>query len=263
MRFVHLPKLDKSSHEKNGINGAQLKIFAMVCMLLDHIGVVLVIPLTLISRLSATDVFFTASQWETVYYVLRCVGRIAFPIFAFLIVEGFTHTRSRLKYLCNLGVFALLSEVPFDLALFGNAFTVYSQNVFFTLAFGLIALMLMEYISKQSRLKAYPQVAEHILTIVAVVLIALFSEWFRTDYGGIGVITICILYQCRQTKVTGAFISWIVLSLYNWLEICSLPFVLLVKHYNGQRGRQNKILFYAFYPLHLLILYGISKWIYL
>ncbi len=270
MRFVHLPKLDKVTNEKTGINGAQLKVFAMLCMLLDHIGVVLVTPLTVISRISPTGVVLTASQWEIVYYVLRCIGRIAFPIFAFLVVEGFTHTRNRLKYLCNLIVFALISEVPFDLALIGDTITFYAQNVFFTLAFGLIALIVMECISKWMHREIYPQktepifrLAEMILTVIAVMLIAWIAELLRTDYGAIGVITICVLYRWRQRRVESAFLSWVLLSLYNALEICALPFVLAVKCYNGQRGKQHKMLFYAFYPLHLLILYGISKWIYL
>lgn len=249
---------EKTSNQtvRVSLSGAGLKWIAIICMLLDHIGAVLVEPICMGQYVNTS---LTPNQWTTIYYVLRCIGRIAFPIFAFLIVEGFLHTSNRAKYLRNLCIFAIVSELPFNLAISKQLFTLEYQNVFFTLALGLVALMAMEYIVLQVQTKGYSPIVQMLLTVAAVALIAVAAEFTRTDYGAIGVVTIAILYQYRQNKVSGSTIAWIVLSLYNLIEIFCFPFIIAVKYYNGQRGRQNKILFYVFYPLHLLVLVGISK----
>ncbi len=238
------------------INGAQLKWIAIICMLIDHIGAVLVEPLAIGSVYVPS---FTPRQWAVLYYILRYIGRIAFPIFAFLLVEGFTHTRNRFKYLRNLCIFALVSEVPFNLAIAKVPFTLEFQNVFCTLAFGLVAIWLMEYIEAKAAERNLTKPQGEFYSILAAVCVAIVAELAKTDYGAIGVLVICVFYKYREKKVAGSMIVWAMLSLYNWIEVFCLPSVGAIYAYNGERGKQNKYLFYVFYPLHLMILYGISK----
>lgn len=242
------------------ITGAGLKWIAIACMLIDHIGAVIVEPIVMGGVYLP---ILTPKQWVILYYVLRCIGRIAFPIFAFLIVEGFTHTRNRWKYLRNLCIFALVSEVPFNFAIARTAWTLQYQNVFCTLALGLVAIWAMEYVERKAYERNFSKEVGEFFSIPAAILIAVLAEFAKTDYGAIGVITICIFYRFRMKKTVGATIVWAVLSLYSWIEVFCLPSVLAIHCYNGERGKQNKYLFYVFYPLHLLILYGISKLLFL
>lgn len=229
--------------ETMSFNGAQLKWFAIICMLIDHIGAVLV------------------DQTTSDYVLLRSIGRIAFPIFAFLLVEGFTHTRNRLKYVRNLCLFALISEVPFDLAITNMAIHFGYQNVFCTLAFGLIAIWAMEYVTVKGTEKNLKDGMVTFLTIIPAVAFALCAEYLQTDYGAIGVLAICIFYKYRQKRAVGATIVWIMLSLFNLSELFCFPMIVAIKYYNGERGKQYKYLFYVFYPVHLLLLVAIRNFI--
>ncbi len=225
------------------INGFILKMIAIITMLIDHIGAVL-FPYQM---------------------VFRYIGRIAFPIFVFLIVEGFFHTRNIHKYELRLLLFAAISEIPFDLAFNGAVLEFSSQNVFFTLFLGLLMLDLM----KQAKNKMYWE----ILILVAFVLIA---ELLQTDYSGGGVLLIWWFYQFRNRPLVkfiglGA-VSWIFFGL---IECWSLLAVVPILLYNGERGFHGesglysgaanssgavllKYLFYIFYPAHLLILHFID-----
>lgn len=130
-----------------GLSGSTLKIIAIITMLLDHIGASLVQPI-LASTASAAGV----TDWSMPslaaaypgaaipYYALRYIGRISFPIFCFLLVEGFLHTKNLHKYCLRLAIFALVSEIPFDLAFHQTPFYQASQNVFFTLLIGLLVI---------------------------------------------------------------------------------------------------------------------------
>ena len=139
------------------MDGRALKIIALAAMVCDHTAMALVEPLgqgsqavqaasaSQMTAASGAILTAAASQaaqmpasaellsvgWLTVYVLLRVAGGLAFPIFAFLLVEGFLHTRDRKRYLAKLCVFALISEIPFDLALFGTSFYRGYQNVFF------------------------------------------------------------------------------------------------------------------------------------
>jgi len=249
-----------SLHNRLALSGAGLKWIAIICMLIDHVGAVLVEPVIM------GGVYYpvlTPKQWVLLYYILRGIGRIAFPIFAFLIVEGFMHTSNRLKYLRNLCIFALVSEIPFNLAIARSVFTLDFQNVFCTLALGLIAIWAMEFIEQKAYARNLSKPVEEFCAILIAVLVAVIAEFANTDYGAIGVLAICIFYKYKQKKTAGAVIVWIMLSFYGWIEVFCLPSVLAVHAYNGERGKQNKYLFYVFYPLHLLILVGIQNVLFL
>lgn len=245
---------------QKGLTGANLKWMAIVLMAIDHIGAVIVEPMLLYPAM------YQVKDWNTlyqVYMVLRALGRFSFPMFCFLMVEGFHYTRSKIKYIRNLAVFALISEIPFDLALTGEIWSNTYQNVFFTLGLGLLAIWGAEELEKRyviPEIGTSKEVFFRLLYVAIAAAAAIIAELLNTDYGAIGVIVIFILYLKRNQKVTGAFIAWALLTLNNWLEIYCLPFVGAVKLYNGQRGKQNKYFFYFFYPVHLLLFYIIRQY---
>lgn len=179
---------------------------------------------------------------------LRCLGRIAFPIFCFLIVEGFFHTHDVRRYMGRLGVFALISEIPYDLAFRGVPLKYAHPNVFFTLLIGIGMMVLLE------RNREWPVKA--VILLLAMWLAVLI----RSDYNFRGVLLIFVFYifhDSRWLAVTaGGFWNFLyqgVIQKYGVLSV--LPLAL----YNGERGRKMKYFFYIFYPAHLLLLYGISR----
>ena len=208
------------------LDSFQLKCIAIVSMALDHTGAVL----------------YPSQIW------LRCLGRIAFPIFCFLIVEGFFHTHDVRRYMGRLGVFALISEIPYDLAFRGVPLGFAHQNVFFTLLIGIGMVVLLE------RNREWPVKA--VILLLAMWLAVLI----RSDYNFRGVLLIFVFYifhESRWLAVTaGGFWNFLyqgVIQKYGVLSV--LPLAL----YNGERGRKMKYFFYIFYPAHLLLLYGISR----
>ena len=136
--------------KKKGISGSTLKMIAIVTMLIDHIGAAVLARLLMVNGLGELDQTNTDAimQWLSAngalygtYTVMRMIGRVAFPIFCFLLVEGFLHTHDVKKYAMRLGLFALLSEIPFDLAFSSKILEFNYQNVFFTLFIGLLTMI--------------------------------------------------------------------------------------------------------------------------
>lgn len=208
------------------LDSFQLKCIAIVSMALDHTGAVL----------------YPSQIW------LRCLGRIAFPIFCFLIVEGFFHTHDVRRYMGRLGVFALISEIPYDLAFRGVPLEYAHQNVFFTLLIGIGMMVLLE------RNREWPVKA--VILLLAMWLAVLI----RSDYNFRGVLLIFVFYIFHESRwlamTAGGFWNFLyqgVIQKYGVLSV--LPLAL----YNGERGRKMKYFFYIFYPAHLLLLYGISR----
>lgn len=243
--------------KKKGISGSTLKIIAIVTMLIDHIGAVILLRLLLqrgLGSLNQTDMAAVV-QWlsdNTVLYwsytIMRMIGRVAFPIFCFLLVEGFLHTHDIKKYALRLGLFALLSEVPFDLA-FGSKVLEFSyQNVFFTLFIGLLTMIVYRAVEEKEEWNAAVRTFLYVL-IVAAGMAAAFL--LKTDYAGKGVFCIMILYIFRKKRtwqLTAGCLSFI------W-ETPALFGFIPIAFYNGTRGLKMKYFFYVFYPLHLLVLY--------
>lgn len=216
-----------------------LKMIAIITMLIDHIGVVMIPSNT------------------TAYLIFRSIGRLAFPIFAFLIVEGFYHTRDVKKYLARLGIFALVSELPFDLAFYGN-FYMGHQNIFFTLFLGLLLIVLMKEVeSKFSKKEVLLNLINSIL-IISFCVIAFFLE---VDYNFLGVLLIVAFYLFRGHKIllvlSLLIIFGAILGGISVLATLSMAFIAI---YNGKKGKSMKYFFYTFYPAHLLILFLISKY---
>lgn len=205
-----------------------------------------------------------------IYQLGRAVGRTAFILFAFMASEGFRYTHSRKKYLLRLLAFAVISEIPFDLAINGTFFTMDGQNVYWTLFLGVSALCFLD------KLRGRP-----LLQFMSVMLCCIAAFLFDTDYMFMGVLLIVVFYVCRKSfwyqfaagTVTiymgmvliyavnywGSGIRWAVYLQASTTELYGLFAFCLIYFYNGKKGRQfPKAFYYWFYPLHLLLLYGIK-----
>ena len=214
----------------NGLSGSTLKIIAIILMVIDHIGAILFPNLI----------------------VLRIIGRSAFPIFCFLLVEGLMHTHNKWHYALRLGIFALISQVPFSLALADTPIYLEHLNVFFTLFIGLLMLIGFEYSKEQS------------LSCIVIFICAIFvADTLRTDYGAMGIMIILIFYfYNKQKNFLGLAIAlFIVNSLSPSTQIFSVFSLIPIYFYNGKRGISLKYVFYIFYPVHLLILYFIGHYL--
>lgn len=244
------------THNK-GITGSTLKLIAIASMLIDHIGAVILERMLMQNgMLAAIDAETLDSFLETnaglydTYVVLRLIGRIAFPIFCFLLVQGFLHTHDLKKYLSRLFLFALISELPFDLAFSGKLFDWGYQNVFFTLSFGILTIAGIHKVEEKKEWNRIWRAASCLL-IVALCLGAV--TLLKTDYDMLGVSAIVVIYLFRQNKTMSVGIGCAVL-----MEIPAFVSLILIYLYNGQRGRSLKWFFYLFYPVHILVLYLVS-----
>ncbi len=227
--------------DNKGLTGSTLKMIAMIAMLIDHIGAAVLIR-----------VIYSTGDMAVydIYMVLRKIGRIAFPIFCFLLVEGFVHTSDKKKYAIRLGIFALLSEVPFDLAFQSRAVGFEYQNVFFTLLLGILAMIGCQYIEERYPVRNMQVIFMELLTVGVCMWAA---ELLKTDYGAVGIGCIVLLYMLRGRRFYPLLAGWI-LYLDNWTAIFGFLLSLL---YNGKRGISLKYVFYLFYPVHLLVLYAV------
>ena len=230
------------------LNGFHLKLIAICTMLIDHMGYTL----------------FPGVMW------LRCVGRVAFPIFCFLIAEGCVYTHDRKKYAARLLVFALLSEIPFNLMNSGMIWDPYDQNVLWTLLTGALVCWLIDWALKKCTPLSF--------VLTGAVMLAAFwlLEAFRTDYGGWGMLLVAAFYGVHRAPSGAvvkmiaqafgiAFFSLGVMGGYLSIELWSLVSLAPIWLYNGQRGFSHKAVqygFYAFYPVHILILSLIAMYRY-
>lgn len=213
-----------------------LKIIAMITMLCDHLG------------------YAIFGKFSSFNYI----GRIAFPIFAFGISEGYHHTKSKKNYAMRLLMFAIVSQAPF--MWFSSMFrTDFSLNIFFTLLIGLIAII------------GYESCKNKYVGMLLVVSLCLTADFLKTDYGYFGVLMIFIFHIFRDKKWL-MYLSYIALCLvkyvplyllsnfnYAYILLCLWTIVplLFIHLYNGKKGPNTKYLLYGFYPVHLIILYTI------
>lgn len=221
------------------LNGAQLKRIAILSMVMDHFTKGVLFD------------YFDHPLWKTIGEVFLVLGRMAFPIFCFLLVEGFIHTSNRGKFITNLLIFALISEIPFDLFLTAEWNNSAYQNILWTFIIAVIMLMLVEHVQN------YASWWGDLLTVLIVGVGAWIAYYFNTDYRHFGVILIFLLYQFRSY-------TSLKLLLGSLLRINSPYSILgfsLCYFYNGERGKQNKWLGYFFYPTHLLVIYLLSHYL--
>jgi hypothetical protein len=221
------------------VNGFVLKLIAMLTMLLDH----------------SAAIFLEYGSTE--YIICRTIGRLSFPIFCFLLVEGFIHTHNVRKYLLRLGVFAFLSEIPFDLAFYNRFPNFYHQNIYFTLFIGLLVIYLIHVIDTKMKSRIF---LCSLSEIVVVGLGGIAALVLAVDYNFVGVLLIVGLYIFRKNKVLqGLVMIFVNVLLIGDLQSYAILAMIFIWFYNGERGPKfNKYVFYAFYPVHLLVLYLIN-----
>lgn len=227
--------------KKRGISQETLKLIACVTMLLDHIGATLV------------------PGWT-----LRIIGRVAFPIYCFLLVEGAHYTRNPKKYALRLAIGAVLSELPFDLAFFGG-WTWGYQSVMLTMLVGFLAL------------QAMAKCPNYLLKCLIALPFALLAEWLLTDYGGAGVLLIALFGVTRELphRLLIQFLGMALICNYLIpgsripigrfsiaIELFALLALIPIAFYSGRKATGSKAVqwgFYLFYPVHLTVLYLIRK----
>lgn len=236
------------------LSGNQLKLIAVISMLLDHVGYLPVAEGCIIPRMTAGEPY---GGWWILYCVLRMLGRAAFPIFCFLLVEGFGHTRDWRRYALRLGVFAVVSEVPFDLFAKRVPVNWETQNVFFVLLMGLLMLKCLQMMEARMR--------SELGLLLELTVIGLFSaaaSLVRADYGYIGIMLIALIYWFRQDPVKMCLMGFVWMSvtlrIFYYLPGLAAGF-LAIYCYSGQRGRgMGKYFFYVFYPVHMLLLVAVT-----
>lgn len=269
------------------LDGTMIKWVAIATMFIDHVAASLIL-----THLSTGAVYASDFPWYAFYLGCRRIGRVAFPLFCFALSEGFYHTHKRSRYALRLFLFALISEVPFDLALNnGDIDFLHGTNVIFTLLLALLGLWAAESLSNLimgAWEKRHPHMADTpasirgttapqqrrslletddsrtalldtVLTLLFLVLAGMAADLLDCDYGSFGVYLVGILYLVRSQPVLrvllpGALIVFYCLANSNWIEIHAIFGLLLLLLYNGRRGRGMKYFFYLFYPGHLLLL---------
>lgn len=223
------------------LTGSDLKIIAMISMLIDHVGAYILYEMnTTIMTVHGIDI--------SIYLASRVLGRIAFPIYAFLIAEGYRHTRNRKKYALNMAVFAAISEIPYNLVVSGSV-RCSVQNVYFTLLLGFLMICVIDLLNDRKTIQ-----------ITALAALFLISYFINSSHGYTGVIMIVVMYVLDSNRTAQALVGTSLQPRYAFASV--LGFI-PINMYNGERGfikgKMAKYCFYIFYPAHLLVLYFIKK----
>lgn len=242
---------------QKGLSQEGLKLIACVSMLIDHVGATLV-PRYLQSTPGMQP------ELLMLYNILRIIGRIAFPIYCFLLVEGACHTQNPKRYAARLAVGVLLSEIPFDLAFSytGKMFDWSSSSVMVTLLLGFGMLEAMKRTAGIRRL-------------AVIVPFYLLAELLHTDYAGMGILVIAMLYLTRNMQHEKLFqllgfvailvpgprslqIGGIWINIESFAVLAAIP----IFCYDGRKLTRSKAvqwMFYLFYPVHILVLALLEK----
>ena len=234
-----------------GLSANALRLIASVLMVLDHMWATIT----------------PGNDWMTL------LGRMVFPIFAFQLAEGYRHTANWRRYALRLFLFALLSEIPFDLIQGGTIFYPWHQNVMFTLLLGLLSIAALDRCRRERTVKT---VLLAVLSVAGCCLLALIGF---VDYSVQGVLTVILFWACRDfrgARLCQLFVMFLLNQVFfsGWtlpftflghtFELQTQAFALLalplIWCYNGQKGHRGKLLqygSYVFYPLQFLVLYAI------
>lgn len=238
---------------KKTYSGATLRHLAMCTMLFDHIAVCLM----------ENSSFIQTGAGEWMYALLRLVGRMAFPLYCFLLVEAFRYTKCRTKYILTLIVMGLISEPIFDSAIYGGG-NIEHQNVLFTLSIGFLMIWSLERSLQSAECVTHYPVKIGLLISSCGIFIAAagFLTWYlRTDYAIVGILYLAILYLLRNNRNEKAIGGILILGAESGLgALCS---IYLIHQYNGEYGNLKvpHWFYRLFYPLHLLVLLVIRNWI--
>ncbi len=224
-----------------------IKIVAIILMVIDHVGYILMGNMPL----------------------LRLVGRISFPLFAFLLVNGYYHTTDRKKYLVRMIVMALVSEVFYDFTFHRNILDIYGQNVFFTLTVGLISFIVTDKFKEIVSKKIDGIVQKLVIAVGEVGILGCFmilNRFIRADYGWYGILLIYLLYLTYGTKLRNKFMMVLAIGFANFVNIIlangvfqaysilSVTFIMFFEEKKVNVPKPVKIGCYLFYPIHLFII---------
>ncbi|SHI39812.1 TraX protein [Butyrivibrio fibrisolvens DSM 3071] len=271
------------------LSGSFLKVFAIVIMFIDHFAAGFIYPAIVSGDMGRwlLDFDIQASPLEIYdhfYLILRGIGRFAFPIFCYLLVEGYLHTRSKKRYAITLSIFGFISEIPFDIALIArknydtlNLIEIYQnsdkdlweyQNVYFTLALGVLGMWAADTILK--KLREHNIVLAYAASILPFAIAALAAYYMKTDYSHYGICVIAILYYFHNIRPIATLLAYLFMAftmstaLTGGMEEWSFPAFILMNLYNGQRGfikKNFKYFFYIFYPAHLILIFFLRYFI--
>lgn len=205
------------------LSGSALKVVAVLSMVIDHLAL------------------YCMEAGTPLYETMRCFGRIAFPVFAFLIAEGYAYSKNRLRYFIQLLGFAFISEFPWFLLNGADG----THNVLFTLALGVLSIGVFDKLKVRKPL------------CICMILVAMaYAQWMGSDYGWRGILMILLFYMFRQNRPCQLLLAFPLMMYYGIigaLLACVVQFL-----YDGTqgfaKGRIAKYGFYLFYPLHLLVI---------
>lgn len=219
-----------------GLSGSALKVIAMISMVIDHVALYLM------------------EHGTVLYGTMRCIGRIAFPVFAFLIAEGFIHTKSRYRYFFTLLGFAVISEIPWYMLNGADG----THNVMFTLALGVATLMVLENLLQRSLIQGF----------LWTLGMAGLASWLGVDYEWRGILVIVIFYLFKEygdsfpySRGMQFFCTFVFMMHYG--VIGAVMSCMIIYLYDGTRGFVQgsiaKYGFYAFYPVHFILFIQICE----
>lgn len=211
------------------MSSAVLKLIAIITMLIDHVGLL----------------FFPQ------HLIFRMVGRLSFPLFCFLLVQGFLHTKSRGKYLSMLFLFGVVSEIPYQLFIAGELRNpLMGSNVLFALALGIVAMMFLEMGERENNYWG-----------IVPVFLCIGAQLLNLSYGAYGILLISLFYLFRRSRVLCALMLAACTAGYciyhgSAIQAYGIFAGVLILFYNRQKGwNMPKYFFYGFYPGHMLALY--------
>ncbi len=243
MKTIHLDRYKV-------LTGSAIKLIAVLAMLSGHITKFYFHHFTGVTVAWPTATWFTiAGRVISFHQLLLMFGKFAFPLFVFSLVEGFEKTHDRKKYGLRLLILAILSEIPFDLMISGTIYDPEHNNVIITLFMGFLALCGLEYFKKN-----------RIISFLIVLGLFLASRYMNADYRSGGFLFILLIYGLRKEKILQCIISPVLLQMKTMVFLS----LVLTMFYNGKRGFIKtpflKYFFYAFYPLHMLVIYLLATY---
>lgn len=266
--FSYMRNIDNRLDSVRIFSGNQLKIIALILMVVEHFFKVFTIPIIEYYKIEFPRVYEIQDFAIRYLYPLTA---IAFPLFAFLLTEGFIYTHNRKKYLNSMLLFSLISEIPFDMAFFSSfaknagTFPLYFeyQNIFFTLLIALLCLTVLEKLPRYEPKKRKKNLTAIILYAAVIVGFGTISELLKCDYGFRGILLISLLYLFHNNRFAQCLVYPALMIFFDGDQpnIYSLIYCCLLLFYCGKRNLKGKIathpqfkyLVYAIYPFHLLI----------
>lgn len=225
---------------KKNCSKDDIKIFALIFMGCDH---------------TALYLANAGAELGIFYFFCRCFGRLAFPMFAFCLVDGYLQTSSRKKYLTRLIVWAFISEIPYNLFISGKVIDWTNKNVLFTYVIGFLLIDILRWLVN-------PTFWKYACCIVAFMVSA---QLLGVDYGALGILLIALYYiwPVTEKKNWGFYIliAGLFVFAFGCMSIFIIPAFYYLTFYDASDYRKTKrdylvrIIFYVFYPLHMLIGY--------